>query len=331
MPKEQEFLLSIVVPVYKEEDNIVPFLERTVKVMEDNCYRYEIIFCLDPSPDRTYEVICECIKGNDHIKLIQFSRRFGQPAATMAGVYTCIGDACIVTDVDLQDPPELMKDMVKLWQEGHVNCVYGQRRSRAGENIIKKAVSYFGYYIINKYSDVHIPVNTGDFRLIDRKIIEELKKSEEHHGFFRGMVAYVGYRQEAILFDRDKRYAGKGNYNPFIGSLHIGLNGMICYSTKPLEFMTVFGAVCAGIGVMSFFYYIVRSICLFLGFLLPGISLEIVLILCFGGLNFLFIGMLGEYIGRTYEEVRHRPRYIIDKMVDAESVKSEDECDKWEK
>lgn len=316
----KDFLLSIVVPVYKEENNIRPFLERTVKVMKENYYRYEIIFCLDPSPDNTFQVICDCIKENDNIRLIQFSRRFGQPAATMAGIYECKGDACIVTDVDLQDPPELMKEMVDCWIKEGVNSVYGQRKSREGEHLIKKAVSYLGYYVINRFGEVEIPVNTGDFRLIDRKIIDEIKKSEEHHGFFRGMVAYIGYKQEAIKFDRDARYSGKGNYNPFVGSLHIGLNGLICYSVKPLEFMTVFGTLAAIVGILAVIYCIFEFMLSLFSISIPLLPVNTALILFFGGVGLLFIGLLGEYIGRTYEEVRHRPRYIIDKVVDSESL-----------
>lgn len=320
-----DFLLSIVVPVYKEENNIVPFLERVEKVMDDNQYNYEIWFCLDPSPDKTYDVICEAIKRNKRIRLMQFSRRFGQPAATLAGVFKCEGDACIVTDVDLQDPPELMKEMVDRWQKNGSDVVYGQRKTREGEHLIKKAVSYFGYYIINKLGEVEIPVNTGDFRLIDRKVIEEIRKSKERHGFFRGMVAYVGFKQEAVLFDRDKRYSGKGNYNPFIGSLYIGLNGMICYSKKPLEYVTMFGVLLSFIGGVSFAYYLVWGLLHLCGVEIPHMPFTIALVLLFGGINFLILGLLGEYIGRIYDEVRERQRFIVDEIVDYDRLKEKEE------
>ena len=315
-----DFLISVVVPVYKEEGNIVPFLERCIKVMEENDYRYEIIFCLDPSPDRSFEVICENIRKNNHIRLIQFSRRFGQPSATYAGICMCRGDVCIITDVDLQDPPELMKEMVDRWQKNGSNVVYAQRKTRAGETLIKKIVARSGYALINRMGDVDIPVNTGDFRLIDLTVIEELKKSREHHGFLRGMVAFVGFKQEAILYDRDARYSGAGNYNRFFGSLRIGLNGLICYSTKPLEFVTVFGGIFSGVGGLFLLYYIVQSILHLCGIFIPHVPITVVLLLLLGGINFLFIGLLGEYIGRIYEEVRERPRYIVERMVDADNV-----------
>lgn len=315
-----DFLLSVVVPVYKEEGNIVPFLERCVRVMEENDYRYEIIFCLDPSPDRSYEIICENIRKNNHIRLIQFSRRFGQPSATYAGICMCRGDVCIITDVDLQDPPELMKEMVDRWQKNGSNVVYAQRKTRAGETLIKKIVARSGYALINRMGDVDIPVNTGDFRLIDRTVIEELKKSKEHHGFLRGMVAFVGFKQEAILYDRDARYSGAGNYNRFFGSLRIGLNGLICYSTKPLEFVTVFGGIFSGVAGLFLLYYIMQSILQLCGIFIPHVPITVVLLLLLGGINFLFIGLLGEYIGRIYEEVRERPRYIVESVVDADNV-----------
>lgn len=317
---KNDFLLSVVVPVYKEEGNIVPFLERCVKVMERNDYRYEIIFCLDPSPDRSCEVICEKIRENNNIRLIQFSRRFGQPSATYAGICMCRGDVCIITDVDLQDPPELMKEMVDRWQKNGSNVVYAQRKTRAGETLIKKVVARSGYALINRMGDVDIPVNTGDFRLIDRTVIEELKKSKEHHGFLRGMVAYVGFKQEAILYDRDARYSGVGNYNRFFGSLRIGLNGLICYSTKPLEFITVFGGLFTGFGGLFLLYYIVQGILQLCGIVIPHVPITVVLLLLLGGINFLFIGLLGEYIGRIYEEVRERPRYIVESVIDANNV-----------
>lgn len=317
---KNDFLISVVVPVYKEEGNIVPFLERCIKVMEENDYRYEIIFCLDPSPDRSFEVICENIRKNNHIRLIQFSRRFGQPSATYAGICMCRGDVCIITDVDLQDPPELMKEMVDRWQKNGSNVVYAQRKTRAGETLIKKIVARSGYALINRMGDVDIPVNTGDFRLIDRTVIEELKKSREHHGFLRGMVAFVGFKQEAILYDRDARYSGAGNYNRFFGSLRIGLNGLICYSTKPLEFVTVFGGIFSGVGGLFLLYYIVQSILHLCGIFIPHVPITVVLLLLLGGINFLFIGLLGEYIGRIYEEVRERPRYIVERVIDADNV-----------
>jgi dolichol-phosphate mannosyltransferase len=321
-------LLSIVVPVYKEEKNIEPFLSRTVGMLVSLGMPYEIIFCLDPSPDKTYEVITRNIDKNNSIKLIQFSRRFGQPAATMAGILHCKGDICVVIDVDLQDPPELIPEMVEKWREGY-NVVYAKRRSREGESLVKKAVSYTGYKVINKLSDIKIPTNTGDFRLIDRVIIEELRKLNETHGFLRGLVAFVGFRQTYVEYARDKRHAGKGNYNRFLGSLKIGLNGLICYSTRPLQIMSAFGYITAGFGFLMALYYFLQKV-LFPEVITPGLSSTIIFITIFAGIQLIFIGLLGEYVARIYDEVKGRPMYIISEVIDKATTinkreKSQDE------
>jgi len=309
--------LSIIVPVYKEEKNIEPFLSRTVNMLNSFGMPYEIIFCLDPSPDKTYEVITANINKNNCIKLIQFSRRFGQPAATMAGILHCKGEACVVIDVDLQDPPELIPQMVEKWKEGY-NVVYAKRRSREGETFVKKIVAYTGYKVINKFADIKIPTNTGDFRLIDRRIIEELRKLNETHGFLRGLVAFVGFNQTFVEYNRDKRLSGKGNYNRFLGSLKIGLNGLICYSAKPLQIMSTFGFFTAIFGFLMAIYYFLQRI-LFPDVITPGLSSTIIFITIFAGIQLLSIGLLGEYVARIYDEVKGRPMYIISEYIDKEA------------
>jgi dolichol-phosphate mannosyltransferase len=305
--------LSVVVPVYKEEKNIVPFLDRVEKTLEGTGIAYEIIFCLDPSPDETYEVILRNIDRNPSIKLIQFSRRFGQPAATMAGILNCKGDICVVIDVDLQDPPELIASMIEKWREGY-NVVYAKRRSRKGETIIKKLVAYLGYKVINSLTDVKIPTNVGDYRLIDRKVIEELRKLNESHGFLRGLVAFVGYKQTFVEYDRDERFSGAGNYNRFWGSIRIGLNGLICFSAKPLQVMAWFGFAVSFIGFLMAFYYFLQKVFLSPD-ITPGLSSTIIFITIFSGIQLFSIGLLGEYVSRIYDEVKNRPLYIISEIV----------------
>ena len=305
----KKFKISIVVPVYKEENSIIPFLERTEKVANREVWDYEIIFCLDPSPDKTYEVIKNQIERNPCIKLLYLSRKFGQPAATMAGIFNCMGDICIVIDVDLQDPPELIPEMIKKWQEGF-NVVYAKRKSRKGETFLKKIVSYFGYKIIYSLTNISIPRDTGDFRLIDKKVMEALKTLKETHGFLRGLVAYVGYKQAFVEYDRDARKVGKGNYNKYIGSLKIGLNGLICFSSKPLQVIAITGSIIAIIGFLLGIWYIVQK--LILGTeLTPGLSTTVVVVTFFSGIQLLSLGVIGEYIGRIYDEVKSRPQYII--------------------
>src|SRR4030088_1354214 len=226
--------LSIVVPVYKEAGNIRPFLERSEAVMARMGVSYEIIFALDPSPDDTEAVILREIERNPAVKLILFSRRFGQPAATMAGILNCTGEKCVVIDVDLQDQPELIEQLYNKMAEGY-EVVYAMRSSREGETLIKRAVSYFCYSVINRLSDVQIPRNTGDFRIMSRRVVEELRRLSESHGFLRGMVAFDGFKQAAVLYNRDARLSGTGNYKRFVGSLRIGINGFVGVSSSPLS------------------------------------------------------------------------------------------------
>jgi dolichol-phosphate mannosyltransferase len=311
---KSESLISVVVPVYKEEKNIEPFLGRMEKVLGKTALSYEILFCLDPSPDETHEVILRNIDRNPSIKLMQFSRRFGQPAATMAGILHCKGDICVVIDVDLQDPPELIEKMVEKCRDGY-NVVYAKRRSRKGETLIKKVVAYLGYKVINSLTDVRIPTDVGDYRLIDRTVIEELRKLRETHGFLRGLVAFVGYRQTCVEYDRDARFAGSGNYNRFWGSLKIGLNGLICFSGKPLQIMAVFGFIVAFLGFLMAFYFFLQKVFLNPD-ITPGLSSMVIFITIFSGIQIFSIGLLGEYISRIYDEIKGRPMYIVSEIVD---------------
>jgi polyisoprenyl-phosphate glycosyltransferase len=309
--------LSVVVPVYKEAGNINPFLQRTEAVMAKLGVSYEIIFALDPSPDETEAVILREIERNPAVKLILFSRRFGQPAATMAGILNCTGEKCVVIDVDLQDQPELIEQLYKKMAEGY-EVVYAMRTSREGETLIKRAVSYFGYSVINRLSDVQIPRNTGDFRIMSRRVIEELRRLSETHGFLRGMVAYVGFRQAAVLYNRDARLSGAGNYNRLTGSLRIGLNGLIGFSSRPLQLMSLAGFVLAGISFLIGIWYLVQKLA---GFdLTPGLPTTVLVVTFFSGVQLLALGVVGEYIGRIYDETKHRPMYIIDRKINFQSL-----------
>ena len=310
-------LLSIVVPVFREEKNIPEFLRRIRPILGEITQDYEIIFSMDPSPDRTEEVVLEERLTDPRIKLLKFSRRFGQPMATLAGMEYSRGDAVIVMDVDLQDPPELIHDMVNKWKQGY-DVVLPQRRARTGEPWLKKLVAGTGYKVINKIADVKIPQNTGDFRLMTRRVILEVVKLKESHGFLRGMVAVVGYKQCLIPFDRPARFAGETNYNRFFGSLRIGFNGIFCFSTYALTLSTQFGFVIAVASFLIAMTYLVMKLA---GFPFPmGNPTMVILILFMGGIQLISVGILGEYIGRIYEEVRSRPKFIVDR---AEGFKSE--------
>jgi dolichol-phosphate mannosyltransferase len=304
--------ISIIVPVYKEESNVRPFLARAEAVVDAMGKTYEIIFSLDPSPDRTEEVILAEINRNPNIKLLLFSRRFGQPAATMAGIFACRGETCVVIDVDLQDQPELIANLYQKLSEGF-EVVYATRRNRRGETLFKKAISHFGYSVINKLSDVKIPRNTGDFRIMTRRVIEELRGLNESHGFLRGLVAYVGFKQGFIEYDRDERFAGVGNYNRLTGSLKIGLNGLISFSARPLFMMSVAGFCLAGLSFLLGAWYLLQKL---IGIdLTPGLSTTVLVVSFFSGMQLLGLGLIGEYVGRIYDEVKRRPMYILDRKV----------------
>ena len=230
--------------------------------------------------------------------------------ATLAGLHYSSGEAVVAIDVDLQDPPELIEEMVKKWREGN-DVVMAQRSSRVGETWLKRLVSFIGYQVINRIADVKIPPNTGDFRLMSRRVVRELVRLKEVNGFLRGLAAVVGFQQVCIPFDRDARFTGKGNYNRFLGSLRIGLNGIIGFSTFPLTLSTLFGFLVAG---FSFFIALAYLILKIWGLPFPmGNPTIVIIVLFLGGVQLISVGILGEYIGRIYEEVKQRPKFIIEK------------------
>jgi polyisoprenyl-phosphate glycosyltransferase len=310
MVGEERIDISVVVPVYKEEKSIGPFLQRVEPVLASISENYEILFCLDPSPDRTEEVIQAEIARNRRVKLVIFSRRFGQPAATMAGIAMSKGATCVVIDVDLQDPPELIKEMRAKMDDGY-DVVYAKRRSRKGETLAKRFISWIGYGVINRLSDVEIPRNTGDFRIMSRRVCEELTALNEGHGFLRGLVAYVGFPQAYVEYDRDPRAEGVGKYNRFTGSLKIGLNGIISFGSKPLQMMSIIGFLVAGFSFLLGAWYVITKL---LGWVYnPGLPTTVLVVTFFSGMQLLSLGLMGEYVGRIYDEVKRRPKYIVDR------------------
>jgi dolichol-phosphate mannosyltransferase len=300
--------ISIVVPVYREESNVPEFVRRLILILEAITSDFEIIFALDPSPDRTEDVILEAHACDARIKLLRFSRRIGQPMATLGGLYYSTGQAVIVMDVDLQDPPELVPQLIARWREGF-DVVYAQRRNRKGETWLKRVVSSAGYKLINKIADVEIPPNTGDFRLISRRVVDEINSMKESHGFLRGMVAVIGFRQTSVLFDRPARFGGAGKYNRFLGSLRIGFNGVFCFSNYALTLSTIFGFITAGFSLLLMTIYFFYKL---MGWeILWGNPTLVILVSFLGGIQLISVGILGAYIGRIYEEVRARPKFIV--------------------
>jgi dolichol-phosphate mannosyltransferase len=302
----------VVVPVYKEESSIRPFLDRLRPVLSQ-MGAYEVLFCLDPCPDRTESVIVEEAERDPRIGLLAFSRRFGQPAATMAGILNCRGETCVVIDVDLQDPPELIPQLYAKLNEGY-DVVTARRSSRQGETWIRKQITRMGYALINRIADVQIPRDTGDFRIISRRVIEELRELNECHGFLKGLVALVGFRQAAVFYHRDARFAGKGNYNRYFGSIKIAFNGVFGFSTYPLSLMLWTGFFVALLSVLLIAATLTTK--LILGQSYPlGVPTIIILVLFMGGVQLMSIGVLGEYIGRIYDEVRKRPHFVVERAL----------------
>ena len=313
---KDKYLLSIVVPVYNEENGIKPFLDRTEAVVEKLGCDYEIIFSLDPSTDRTYEVIKENMKRNRNIKLITMSRRFRQAAATMAGVLNCRGDICVVIDVDLQDPPEVILDLVEKWKEGY-DVVYAQRIDRQGETKIRKLIDLTAYRVINFLSSVEIPVDTADFRLINRRVIEEIRKMPETNMFFRGMVSYVGFKQTAVRYHREAREADVSKYNRLWGEFRMGFHGIFCFSSKPIEYVTFLGGFMTAFGALLAIIHGIRKA--FDEREDDSNNGLISLIWFMGGLIVFVCGLLGEYTTRIYDDVKGRQRFIIDEFDENES------------
>ena len=309
--------ISIVVPVYNEEDALPRFLKTIREVLAGLGEEYEIIFAADRGKDRTLDIIREEHARDPRIKMLLFSRRFGQPAATLAGLHYATGQVAVVLDCDLQDPPALIPEMVAQWRQGY-KVVIPQRRSRQGENVLKRLIAYTGYWLINRIASVPIPRNTGDFRLLDRRVIAELKKLKETHGFLRGLVSLVGFKTCLLPFDREARVAGQGKYNRITGSLRIGFNGIVAFSDYLLSAMAVLGC---GMAALAVLLAVVAAwlkwtrLCDFA----PGIPSLMLLLLFLSGVQLAGMGILGAYIGRIYDESKRRPQFIVEEALGLET------------
>jgi polyisoprenyl-phosphate glycosyltransferase len=306
-------LLSIVVPVYNEEQTLPKFLAAIRPALAEVTEDYEIIFVADPCTDRTVEILRAENERDPRVKLLLFSRRFGQPAATTGGMTYATGQAVIIIDCDLQDPPRLIPEMVRLWREGN-KVVIPQRTSREGETMIKRIISYVGYWVINRIAIVPIPRNTGDFRLLDRRVVKEIVALRESHGFLRGLTSVVGFKTVLLPFSRDARAAGDGKYNRLTGSLKIGFNGIVAFSDSLLRLMVVVGLLMAGIAMLAIPVVAVLKAYGIYGFA-QGLATMVILMLFLGGIQFIGMGLLGAYVGRTYEETKRRPKFIVDESL----------------
>jgi polyisoprenyl-phosphate glycosyltransferase len=305
----KDVTLSVVVPVYNEEANVEPLYERLTAVLSGLGVSWEIVFCVDPCTDRTEQLLLALHDRDGRVKMLRFSRRFGQPMATLAGLEAAGGDAVVVIDCDMQDPPELIPELVARWREGY-DVVYAQRRSRAGETLPKRMVAALGYRVIARISEVDIPPNTGDFRLLSRRVVNNVIALEERHGFLRGLVALVGFHQTSVPYDRQGRAAGTSKYNRFVGSLVVGVNGIVGFSRYPLQLISLAGVLLSGI---AFFFATVYLALKLAGVYFPvGNPTIVIAVAFFSGIQLLSLGVIGEYVGRIYDEARQRPKYILE-------------------
>ena len=304
--------VSIVIPMYYEEEVARECYNRLKKVLDGlKNYQNEIIFVNDGSKDKTLEILTEIAKENTNVKVISFTRNFGHQAAVTAGLKFVTGDVILIIDADLQDPPELLPEMLKLWEQGN-EVIYGERKSREGESKFKLFTAKMFYKTLNALSDVEIPKNTGDFRLVDRKVVDTINSMPEHNKFLRGLFSWVGYKQYAFKYERKERFAGETKY-PLKKMLKLAGDGIIGFSTKPLKLVGGLGIISI---IISFIVlYSILSYACDWNNLEPGWTSIMVSITFFAGVQLLSIWILSEYIGRIYDETKNRPQYVIDKTI----------------
>jgi len=301
-------LLSIVIPCYNDEEVI----GETVTRLKDFCtevvnLNVELIFVNDGSSDRTWELMKELAAQDSRIKLIGFTRNFGHQIAVTAGIDAAKGDVVALMDSDLQDPPEVIHEMIAKWREGY-DVVYGTRSERAGETAFRLAVTRQFYRLLNRLSDVPIPLDTGDFRLITRNVVNALRAMPERDRFVRGMVSWVGFKQTAIQYRRAARFAGKSNYS--IRKLfRLATDGIFSFSTKPLQLSVAAGMISASLALIGILYALFLR--LFTNIWLEGWTALMIAILFIGGVQLIALGILGGYVGRIYNEIKHRPLYVV--------------------
>jgi len=311
MNTSKKKLISVVVPVFCEEAVISETCRQLTELLESlENYQYEVILINDGSSDNSMTIIRELAKHDPHLKVISFSRNFGHQMAITAGIRRAEGDAVIIIDADLQDPPGLIPSMIHLWEQGY-HVVYAKRVQRQGESWFKKTSASAFYKFINMLSDIDIPVDTGDFRLIDRKVADEMNRIGEHHRFVRGLVSWVGFRQIAVEYVRSPRVAGETKY-PLRKMIHFALDGIISFSNKPLRMALNLGFCSIFIAFAVLFYGLAMH---WAGHTIRGWTSTMVTILFLGGIQLFMIGVIGEYLGRIYNEIKGRPLYIVEEEI----------------
>lgn len=310
-------VFSIVVPVFNEEAVVLESYKRLKKVMDGLNEPYEIIFVNDGSRDKTLFIINEICSMDKNIRLVDFSRNFGHQIAITAGMDYSTGKAVVVIDADLQDPPEVIPLMIGKWREGY-DVVYGKRLERKGDSFFKKASASIFYRFLRKMTDVDIPIDTGDFRLIDRKVCDALKSVNERNRFLRGIISWLGFKQTGVEFTRDKRFAGETKY-PLRKMLKFAFDAIASFSFKPLKLASYTGML---LSALSFVYLLVVLYQrFFTDRTIQGWTSIVAVNLLFNGIVLIILGIIGEYIGRIYDEAKGRPLYIIQQLKNFEEGK----------
>ena len=299
--------ISVIIPVYNEEENIGLLYDRMKSVMSQIGASYELIFVNDGSRDNSILLVRELASQHKEVKFIDFSRNFGHQIAVTAGLDSANGDAIVIIDADLQDPPELIIEMYKKLREGY-EVVYAKRKKRDGESFLKRLTARVFYRILAKITSIHIPIDTGDFRIIDRKIVNILKQMPEKNKYLRGQISWIGFNQTFVEYDRSERHSGETGYT-YRKMMHFALDGITGFSDLPLKIVTYFGFIVSG------FAFIVMIYALYSRFILkvyePGWTSTILSILFIGGIQMIAIGIIGEYLSRMNNNIRDRPLYIV--------------------
>ena len=305
--------ISVVIPMYYEEEVVEECYKRMTNILSHiENYEYEIICVNDGSKDKTLTILKEIAEKDQKLKVISFSRNFGHQCAVTAGLKYVTGDVIVIIDADLQDPPELISDMLKLWEEGN-EVIYGKRKTREGESKFKLLTAKMFYHKLNALSDVEIPKDTGDFRLVDRKVVEVINSLPEHNKFLRGLFSWVGFEQKAFEYERKERFAGKTKY-PLKKMLKLASDGIIGFSTKPLKIVGGLGMLTISISVIILIYSLLSFIFKWNN-LTTGWTSIMVAVTFFSGIILVSLWMIGEYIAKIYDECKDRPQYIIKEKI----------------
>jgi dolichol-phosphate mannosyltransferase len=306
----QDISVSVIIPCYNEEVVIRQTYSRVKKVLTESGYaRHEVLFIDDGSRDRTLDILRELAARDKSVRVLGFSRNFGHQAAVCAGINHCREDVAVIIDADLQDPPEIIPDMIRMHSEEGYNVVYGVREKREGESFFKRLSAKIFYRVLATLSDVPIPLDTGDFRLIDRAVIDEFKRLGEKNKYIRGLISWIGFKQGPIMYSRDPRFAGQTKY-PLGKMLRFAMTGLLYFSRKPLKLAIMTGFTCIAVGLLMLVY-------VFIGKFYPGLgsvkgwTSTLIIIIFFSGVQLMTVGVMGEYIGSIFDEVKNRPEYII--------------------